>query len=267
MSDLDIAERRVPQDGRVGLTIDGHQVDLRVVTLPSVHGEGVVMRILDKGNVVLDLDRLGHGRARAQPLRARDPPGLRRRARHRPDRLGQVDDALRGAGRRSTRPRRTSSRSRTRSSTRSPASRRCRSTRRPGCTFATGLRSMMRADPDVIMVGEIRDRETAQIAIEAALTGHLVLSTLHTNDAPDDDHAPHRDGHRAVPRLQRDRLRRRPAPRAPALPALQAPHDHPRRTCCARTASARRSTSRPTSPSAAPAAAARATRAASASTR
>ena len=94
-----------------------------------------------------------------------------------------------------------------------------------GLTFATGLRAMMRADPDIIMVGEIRDRETAQIAVEAALTGHLVLSTLHTNDAADRDHPPHRDGHRAVPRRQRDRLRRRPAPRPHAVPALQGAHD------------------------------------------
>ena len=73
MADLDIAERRVPQDGRVGLTIDGHHVDLRVVTLPSVHGESVVMRILDKDSVVMDLDKLGMARARARPLPPRLP--------------------------------------------------------------------------------------------------------------------------------------------------------------------------------------------------
>ena len=80
-----------------------------------------------------------------------------------------------------------------------------------GLHFATGLRSMMRADPDIIMVGEIRDKETAQIAVEAALTGHLVLSTLHTNDAPGADRAPHRDGRRALPRRQRRRLRASPS--------------------------------------------------------
>ena len=127
---------------------------------------------------------------------------------------------------------------------------------------------MMRADPDIIMVGEIRDRETAQIAIEAALTGHLVLSTLHTNDAPDGDHPPDRDGHRAVPRR---------------LGASTASSPSASRARSARTASSatilsaevlreqrlprRTSTSRPTSPSAARAAAAPATRAASASTR
>ena len=131
MGDLDIAERRLPQDGRISLTIDGHAVDLRVVTLPSVHGEGVVMRILDKSNVVLELDKLGM----ADPERLRFERAirqtLRRRPRHRPDGLRQDDDALRGPRAASTRPRRTSSRSRTRSSTSSRASRRSRSTRRP----------------------------------------------------------------------------------------------------------------------------------------
>ena len=128
---------------------------------------------------------------------------------------------------------------------------------RAGLTFATGLRSMMRADPDVIMVGEIRDRETAQIAIESALTGHLVLSTLHTNDAPT-----------AITRLiemgiepflvaSRDRLRRRPAARAHALPALQGARRSSPPTSCASTASTSHSTSRPTSRAAAGAAAAR----------
>ena len=137
-----------------------------------------------------------------------------------------------------------------------------------GLTFASGLRAMMRADPDVIMVGEIRDRETAQIAVEAALTGHLVLSTLHTNDAPGAITRLDRDGHRAVPRLERDRLRRRPAPRADALRALQEadPRSAPRR-CATNGFDVDRAASRPTSPAAARAAAAPATRAASASTR
>ena len=129
----------------------------------------------------------------------------------------------------STSPRRTSSRSRTRSSTRSTGITQIQVNAKAGLTFATGLRSMMRADPDVMMVGEIRDRETAQIAIEAALTGHLVLSTLHTNDAAACDHAPDRDGDRALPGRLGARLRRRPAARADAVPALQAPYDHPGR--------------------------------------
>ena len=184
MAELNIAERRLPQDGRVGLTVDGRHVDLRVVTLPSVHGESIVMRVLDKDSVVVDAGHARHGRSRARALRTglqRDP---RRRARDRADRLGQVHDAVCGAAE-AEHPgeehhhRRGPGRVRNRR-----VSPRCRSPPKVGLTFAAGLRTMVRADPDVIMVGEIRDRETAQIAVESALTGHLVLSTLHTNDAP-----------------------------------------------------------------------------------
>ena len=257
MADLDISERRVPQDGRVGLTIDGRHVDLRVVTLPSVHGESLVMRILDKESRRPRPRQARDARRGGQALPQGLQAGLRRRARHRADRLGQVDLALRRAAASSTRPRRTSSPSRTRSSTSSTGITQVQVNTKAGLTFATGLRSMMRADPDIIMVGEIRDRETAQIAIEAALTGHLVLSTLHTNDAPTRDHAPDRDGHRALPGRQRRRLRRRPAARPHALLALQEAHDPLRRRSCGSTASRRQSTSRPTSPRAARAAAAR----------
>jgi type IV pilus assembly protein PilB len=183
MSDLDIAERRIPQDGRVGLAIDGHHVDLRVVTLPSVHGEGAVMRILDKDSVRMDLDRLGmaeqqrtrFSRAIRQAYGAvlvTGPTGSGKSTSlyaalteiNTPEKNiitieDPVEYQLEGITQVQTNP-------------------------KAGLTFANGLRSMMRADPDIIMVGEIRDRETAQIAIEAALTGHLVLSTLHTNDAP-----------------------------------------------------------------------------------
>jgi type IV pilus assembly protein PilB len=183
MSDLDIAERRIPQDGRVGLSIDGHHVDLRVVTLPSVHGEGVVMRILDKDSVKMDLDRLGMAeeertrfsrsiRQAYGAVMVTGPTGSGKSTSlyaalteiNTPEKNiitieDPVEYQLEGITQVQTNP-------------------------RAGLTFANGLRSMMRADPDIIMVGEIRDRETAQIAIEAALTGHLVLSTLHTNDAP-----------------------------------------------------------------------------------
>ena len=183
MADLDIAERRLPQDGRVGLTIDGHHVDLRVVTLPSVHGESVVMRILDKDSVVMDLDRLGmaeHERDRFRrafhqafgAVLVTGPTGSGKSTSlyaaltelNTPEKNiitieDPVEYQLAGVTQVQVNP-------------------------KAGLHFATGLRSMMRADPDIIMVGEIRDRETAQIAVESALTGHLVLSTLHTNDAP-----------------------------------------------------------------------------------
>ena len=184
MADLDISEKRVPQDGRFALTVDGRRVDIRVVTLPLVNGEGVVLRILDKGVVVDGLESLGMQAAELERFRDGDQPAQRRRARDRPDRLGQVDDPLRGAARRSTTASAASSRSRTPSSSGSPGIKQMQIAPKAGVTFDVGLRSMLRADPDVIMVGEIRDRETAHIAVEAALTGHLVLSTLHTRDAP-----------------------------------------------------------------------------------
>ena len=90
-----------------------------------------------------------------------------------------------------------------------------------GLTFAAALRSILRSDPDIVLIGEIRDHETAQIAVEAALTGHLVLSTLHTNDAPSRGHPADRDGHRAVPRRLRARLRARPAAGPPAVRQVQ----------------------------------------------
>ena len=136
------------------------------------------------------VDRLIHQSARHHPG-------------HRPDRQRQDDDALRRALAPSTRPSATSSPSRTRSSTSCTASARSRSIPKIELTFASGLRSILRQDPDVIMVGEIRDGETAEIAIQAALTGHLVFSTLHTNDACERDHAPDRHGHRAVPGRRR----------------------------------------------------------------
>ena len=184
MANLDIAERRVPQDGRIGLSVDGRHVDLRVATLPVVRGESVVMRILDKEAVVMDLDVLGmaeHDRKRFDDALARH---ARRHPRHRPDRLGQDDDAVRRPDRRQHARRRRSSPSRTRSSTSSTGVKQVQVNPKTGLTFAAGLRSMVRADPDVIMVGEVRDQDTALIAIESALTGHLVLTTLHTNDAP-----------------------------------------------------------------------------------
>ena len=183
MSELDISERRMPQDGRVGLTIDGAQIDIRVVTLPTVHGESAVMRILDHSSALIELPRLGlDGEAQEQfeaaihgahgSVLVTGPTGSGKsttlyaalNSLNTPDlNIITIEDPveyqLSGI-------------------TQVPVN------NRTGLTFASGLRTMVRADPDIIMVGEIRDRETARISIEAALTGHRVLSTLHTNDAP-----------------------------------------------------------------------------------
>jgi type IV pilus assembly protein PilB len=182
MAELDIAERRVPQDGRVGLTVDGHRVDLRIVTVPTVRGEGVVMRILDKQAVVMDLGELGMAAAELNRFHraytqshgavlVTGPTGSGKSTTlyaalddvNTPDRhIITIEDPVEYQVDGITQ---------------------IQVNAKAGLLFSTGLRAIVRADPDVIMVGEIRDRETAQIAIEAALTGHLVLSTLHTNDA------------------------------------------------------------------------------------
>ncbi len=182
MSDLDISERRIPQDGRVGLSIDGHHIDLRVVTLPSVHGESVVMRILDKDSVVMSLEKLGMA-----------PPEHDRFERAFRQAYGAVlVTGPTGSGKSTTLYAALSTLNSIEKNIitiEDPVEyqldgiTQVQVNARAGLHFHTGLRSMMRADPDIIMVGEIRDRETAQIAIESALTGHLVLSTLHTNDA------------------------------------------------------------------------------------
>jgi type IV pilus assembly protein PilB len=183
ISELDIAERRIPQDGRISLTVDGKKVDLRVVTLPSVHGEGAVMRILDKSNVVLELDRLGMAdgergrfeRAVRQSYGAVLVTG--------PTGSGKSTTLYAALGLVNT-PEKNIITIEDPVEYQVAGITQVQVNPKAGLSFGTGLRSLMRADPDIIMVGEIRDQETAQIAIEAALTGHLVLSTLHTNDAP-----------------------------------------------------------------------------------
>ena len=183
MAELDISERRIPQDGRMGLLIEGRHVDVRVVTLPSVNGESVVLRILDQGAVKHDLEGLGmleHDAARFRKA------------------FGQAYGAVlttgpTGSGKSTTlyaALQELNVVEKNIITIEDPVEfkidglTQVQINPKTGFTFATGLRSMMRADPDILMVGEIRDRETAQIAVEAALTGHLVLSTLHTNDAP-----------------------------------------------------------------------------------
>jgi type IV pilus assembly protein PilB len=183
MANLDIAERRVPQDGRVSLNIDGHPIDVRVVTLPSVHGEGIVMRLLDKEQVLLTLDTLG----------MRDEARDRFEAAFHRSYGAVLVTGPTGSGKSTTlyaalnsinTPEKNIITIEDPVEYQLPGINQIQVNARAGLTFPQGLRSMLRADPDVIMVGEIRDAETAKIAIESALTGHLVLSTLHTNDAP-----------------------------------------------------------------------------------
>src|SRR5262249_36440641 len=183
MSDLNIAEKRVPQDGRVGVTVEDRRVDLRITTLPTQQGEGVTIRVLDKDNAQRSLDDLGMdgtGRERFEDafhqaygaVLVTGPTGSGKSTTLYAalQALNQVEKKI--------------------ITIEDPVEyqvvgiNQINVTRPAGLDFATGLRSVLRADPDIVMVGEIRDGETARIAIEAALTGHMMLSTLHTNDAP-----------------------------------------------------------------------------------
>jgi type IV pilus assembly protein PilB len=182
MADINIAERRIPQDGRIGMKVGGRPIDLRVATLPTVYGEKVVMRILDKGQALMRLEDLGFlpetlGRFQTSyhkpygAILVTGPTGSGKSTTlyaalntiNSPDRnIITVEDPV---------------------EYRLPGINQVQVNPKAGLTFASALRSILRADPDIVLVGEIRDRETAIIGVEAALTGHLVLSTLHTNDA------------------------------------------------------------------------------------
>ena len=183
MADLDIAERRIPQDGRVGMTIEGRHVDVRVVTIPSVHGEGVVMRILDKENIRLELDKLGFQEQEIERFRRAFNQAYGCVLTTGPTGSGK-STSLYGALQELNTPEKNIITIEDPVEYQIGGITQVQVNNKAGLTFAAGLRSMMRADPDILMVGEIRDPETAQIAIEGALTGHMVLSTLHTNDAP-----------------------------------------------------------------------------------
>jgi type IV pilus assembly protein PilB len=183
MANLDIAERRMPQDGRIELTVGGHPVDLRVSVLPTMFGESVVMRVLDRSVVSLNLAKVGM-----------DPPTLKafREVIARPNGIVLVTGPT-GSGKTTTLY--------SALSELNSMEDKLITTEDPveydidgivqipidaeiDVTFAACLRAILRQDPDIILVGEIRDLETAQIAVQASLTGHLVFSTLHTNDAP-----------------------------------------------------------------------------------
>jgi len=183
MANLDIAERRLPQDGRIPLVVQGHPIDLRVSILPTMFGESVVLRVLDRSQVNLDLDKLGM---------RKDDVGMVRQLIHKPNGIVVVTGPT-GSGKTTT----------LYSALKelNTIDTKLITTEDPveydidgiiqvqmipdiGLTFAKCLRSILRQDPDVIMVGEVRDLETAEIAVQASLTGHLVFTTLHTNDAP-----------------------------------------------------------------------------------
>ena len=183
MANLDIAERRLPQDGRIELTVRNSPVDLRVSVLPTMFGESVVLRVLDRSNIQLSLDKVGLRKDELEVMRSliKKPNGI------------IIVTGPTGCGK-------TTTLYAALSELNEPTTKiltaedpveydidgliQCQINTDQGLTFARLLRSFLRQDPDIILVGEIRDLETAQIAVQASLTGHLVFSTLHTNDAP-----------------------------------------------------------------------------------
>ena len=183
LSRLDIAEKRLPQDGRIKLRIAGREIDVRVSVIPMLHGEAVVLRLLDRSSALLGLEQLGMaGDARASFERILElPHGI------------ILVTGPTGSGKTTTlyaALSRINDVARKIVTIEDPVEYQLRGinqiqvSAKAGLTFARGLRSILRHDPDVILVGEIRDRETADIAVQSSLTGHLVFSTLHTNDAP-----------------------------------------------------------------------------------
>jgi len=183
MSEMNIAERRVPQDGRIKLTMQGKEYDMRVNTCPSMYGEKIVMRVLDKSSVMLGLDKIGLYPAMQSQLLdiCTQPNGMLYIAG--PTGSGKTTSLYSLLNIVSTVEKNVST-------VEDPVEyqlggiTQVQVNRKAGLNFATALRAFLRQDPDIIMVGEIRDLETAEIAVQASLTGHFVLSTIHTNDAP-----------------------------------------------------------------------------------
>ncbi len=183
MCRMDIAEKRRPQDGRIKTAREGKEIELRVSTLPTAFGEKVVMRIFDPDVLIRDLSGLGFYEDELKLFDEWIAPPPRDHPRHRPDRDRARPSRSTRRSSTSRRPRSTSPRSKIRSRWCYEDFNQTAVQPKIGITFASALRTILRQDPDIIMVGEIRDGETAQNAIQAALTGHLVFSTLHTNDA------------------------------------------------------------------------------------
>ncbi len=183
MSDMNIAVKRSPQDGRFRLKIEGNQIDMRVSSFPAIHGENIVMRILDPASIMIGLEDIGFYPENLQQIKSliEKPHGI------------ILVTGPTGSGKTTTLYSALSSINSVDKNIitlEDPVEyqlemiRQAQINPKAGLTFASGLRSILRQDPDVVMVGEIRDKETAEIAIQAAMTGHLVFSTLHTNDAP-----------------------------------------------------------------------------------
>ncbi|MGS0764002.1 GspE/PulE family protein [Syntrophomonas curvata] len=182
MANLDISEKRVPQDGRTRLIIDGREIDFRISTLPSIHGEKIVLRILDRTNAIMSLEKLGFSLANKQRIESliRRPHGM------------VIVTGPTGSGKTTALY---SVLNELNNSDRNivtledpveyslPGITQVQINTKAGLTFPAGLRSILRQDPDIIMVGEMRDGETAELGVRAALTGHLFFSTLHTNSA------------------------------------------------------------------------------------
>jgi len=182
LSKMDISEKRRPQDGRFNLKIENRDIDMRVSSFPTIYGENIVIRILDRGSILLGLDKLGFSRDMQKEFEKliKRPHGI------------MLVSGPTGSGKTTTLYSALSaidSEEKNIITVEDPVEyhlgriRQSQINPKAGLTFASGLRSILRQDPDVVMVGEIRDKETAEIAIQAALTGHLVFSTLHTNDA------------------------------------------------------------------------------------
>jgi type IV pilus assembly protein PilB len=265
MSDLDISERRVPQDGRVGMTIDGHKIDLRVVTLPSVHGESVVMRILDKSSVVMELDKLGMGEQERERFE---------RAFHQAYGAVLVTGPT-GSGKSTTlyaALNQLNTIEKNIITIEDPVEyqldgiTQVQVNTKAGLHFHTGLRSMMRADPDIIMVGEIRDRETAQIAIESARPATSCFQRCTPTTLPARSRGSSRWASSRFSSPPRSTASSPSAWRASSASTARSARSSQRRSCAA-TASAASSTCRPTVRAVARAAVSPATRGASASTR